>query len=823
MKPVALPSYLALCIAYTLTAMTHAESTRPNVPVTIFNNTNRVMYPVIRDVVNHQEKRIYIRGASGIPAHSQAKAIITGDMGDAGQILIFSQPPTNMPGEPTAAILHSKGIKDSDLGNIIYTQSLTDAFRADEPSQLLEYTIDGGVDTGNIDFDYSGVDELTIPFAIEATDNNGVAVRGYAGTTIDLDTMQSNLSALISGGLTGHYFSKNHKVGWNYYYNGQNPQALIKIPTAYNSFAEVGTSSYLVNPPQNNTKLVANVDGAPRVGTLWTSDVLTERWLGWLSSKYTGSSFNVPATDQVEQVIVPGEFATGCTGDSFCQSFAGTVQMVFDAAAANLKHRGVIIHGVNNFADARVVMTNLMGYSFSSDPKLPNYLPDNVRDAYKAIMRGAPTPADERNPNLTSQLHPSPAGSSAKYNLNVIDWFVHRLLGFYGYGFSIDDDRGNIRSPGTKLIITIGGPNGLPFNQPFDPIHQQTVIFGAGWSGISSGSDNYGDVTGALSTCKLGSAGAGSCFVGVDATHQNGKFNHVVAWLGGSSGSSLSLDLVSSSTDLGFTHCQVNNHGSAQINTHICSVINHDPTFPFFLTIPDPGAGGGSNGGGGNNPSTIFFPTGWGSFSSSDCPLNTNINGESIPSTKIGGIAGAVGFKLSQNGSCSFKAMDTSNNVFSYKASFTTASGALTCTQGCISSAAPVTFSTDKKTVTVTFPQPQQEGPAGTPSGGGGTFQIYLGRSQSGAVWTSVGPATTCKVDNFNPSSFSISFKTAQGCVLELSNSGSSSSAPADATFKLLPSDVTCVLTASKQSCRVAPVLNQQTKNVNLPDPDGTR
>ncbi|QAU24317.1 hypothetical protein EO087_10220 [Dyella sp. M7H15-1] len=651
------------CAAYCSVGAVYAADTRPDVDMTIFNNTSQTMYPVVRNASSGQEKRIYVHGANGVAANSQATVTIPGDMGDAGQILVFSQAPTNLPQEPSAADLEAHGSK-TPHGNVVLITPTPDAFREDHPNQLMEYTIDGGKDAGYIDYDYSGVNHLSLPVTLQATDDNDVAVMGYSGTTSSVADMQAKLQKLVNGTLTGHYFSNDKTVGWDFYQ--QDVGALIKIPTAYNSFVLADSSSYLVNPPKNGTMLVTSIDGQPIVGTPWVSDVLTERWLAWLNVNNGAGHFNVPAADGVEQVVVPGQFATGCQGDTFCNDFAKSVQKVFAAAASNLQQRGVI-SGVDNFASAKVVIENLLGYNFSSDPTLPNYLPDDIRDTYKSIMRGVPTPADEKNTEL---LHPDPAGPNAKYNLNVIDWFVHKVMGFYGYGFSIDDDRANIRSPGTRLIMTIGGSKGLSYDEMFNPDQQQVVIFGAGWTNISSGSQGE---PGALSGCKLDGNGAASCPVGIDGKHTDGVFNHVVASLGDAS---LSVDVVPSSTGLDFKNCAISHNDDNKIGPDICSVIKPDANNPFILVIPNPGAGGG--GGGGGTQENLAFANGWQAFSSVDkvCALNDKVNGSNAPSNNIGGTPGSIGFTQPNGSTCTFRGIDVNNNRFTYTLTSSTA----TCT-----------------------------------------------------------------------------------------------------------------------------------------------
>lgn len=93
-----------------------------------------------------------------------------------------------------------------------------------------------------------------------------------------------------------------------------------------------------------------------------------------------------------------------------------------------------------------------------------------LRDILKSVLRGVtdftkfteyegktriwyPNPGDPRG-NQTFNV----------YNLDPYVWFVHVILGFSGYGFSLDDDTADVGAGGAgELLLTIGGrPKGTP-------------------------------------------------------------------------------------------------------------------------------------------------------------------------------------------------------------------------------------------------------------------------------------------------------------------------------------------------------------------------
>ncbi|WP_373649965.1 beta strand repeat-containing protein [Schlesneria sp. DSM 10557] len=112
--------------------------------------------------------------------------------------------------------------------------------------------------------------------------------------------------------------------------------------------------------------------------------------------------------------------------------------------------------------------------SFAGNSLVPVLRQDQLRDALKSIMRGVsdfqqfPEFGTIQDPRSTSQWYPDPSKvllgalvnetqtTSNVFNLNPYVFFVHRVLGMNGYGFSVDDDTADVGSLGSNLQIAYG-------------------------------------------------------------------------------------------------------------------------------------------------------------------------------------------------------------------------------------------------------------------------------------------------------------------------------------------------------------------------------
>ncbi|MBL9172702.1 MAG: hypothetical protein JNL10_04135 [Verrucomicrobiales bacterium] len=115
-----------------------------------------------------------------------------------------------------------------------------------------------------------------------------------------------------------------------------------------------------------------------------------------------------------------------------------------------------------------------MGFIFDTDAR--RFSPDGlavsarIRDMIKSLLRGVSDfgayPEFDTNGHRIWYPNPSdPRGglSFNAYNLDPFVWFVHVVLGFSGYGFSLDDDTADVGAgEATQFLLTVSGPGGLP-------------------------------------------------------------------------------------------------------------------------------------------------------------------------------------------------------------------------------------------------------------------------------------------------------------------------------------------------------------------------
>jgi hypothetical protein len=135
----------------------------------------------------------------------------------------------------------------------------------------------------------------------------------------------------------------------------------------------------------------------------------------------------------------------------------------------------------------------LVGTTIGSDlGDLPNSnggasgLGGQIRDLIKSVLRGVWN--FEAVPESTQNWYPMPSKPTGAlafnpFNLDPYVWFIHRVLGMSGYGFSTDDDIANVGAGGipglppqspaaplpNNLVVAFGGTNKLPEPQQWFP------------------------------------------------------------------------------------------------------------------------------------------------------------------------------------------------------------------------------------------------------------------------------------------------------------------------------------------------------------------
>ncbi len=122
------------------------------------------------------------------------------------------------------------------------------------------------------------------------------------------------------------------------------------------------------------------------------------------------------------------------------------------------------------------ILANVLGCSVGKLPDLGGdfgTINTGVTNMIKSLLRGVV------DFNKDKVWYPDPSVQTGRrpfnvYNLNPFVWFVHKKLNLSGYGFSVDDDTGDVGADGaSKLAVSIGGTAGLPntkehtFDHPF--------------------------------------------------------------------------------------------------------------------------------------------------------------------------------------------------------------------------------------------------------------------------------------------------------------------------------------------------------------------
>ena len=121
-----------------------------------------------------------------------------------------------------------------------------------------------------------------------------------------------------------------------------------------------------------------------------------------------------------------------------------------------------------------------------------------IRDKIKSVLRGV-TDFTKYPDKIVDGKHvvwyPNPAAIKASgyagtqqfnvFNLDPYVWFIHSILNFTGYGFSVDDDASDIgASGGSEIMVVVTGSDGLPnknqwtVQAPFGPVTASCVYSG---------------------------------------------------------------------------------------------------------------------------------------------------------------------------------------------------------------------------------------------------------------------------------------------------------------------------------------------------------
>ncbi|MBV9875525.1 MAG: hypothetical protein JO025_12405 [Verrucomicrobia bacterium] len=123
-------------------------------------------------------------------------------------------------------------------------------------------------------------------------------------------------------------------------------------------------------------------------------------------------------------------------------------------------------------ANMGFIFTNTAKKSFDAD-----MVTSMIRDMIKSVLRGVtdftkfPDEIDSRGNHTSWYPNPAEAQGGQAFNVFNLDpfvWFVHVVLGFSGYGFSVDDDTADVGAGGaSQLQLTVTDTGGLKNTNPW--------------------------------------------------------------------------------------------------------------------------------------------------------------------------------------------------------------------------------------------------------------------------------------------------------------------------------------------------------------------
>jgi hypothetical protein len=137
-----------------------------------------------------------------------------------------------------------------------------------------------------------------------------------------------------------------------------------------------------------------------------------------------------------------------------------------------------------------------MGFIFTNEAKDTydgQMVTSMIRDMIKSVLRGVTDFTEfpdviDKDGNHT-QWYPDPSEAQGGkpfnvFNLDPFVWFVHVVLGFTGYGFSVDDDTADVGAGGaSKLQLTVTKTGGLKktdpwtIQAPFGPVENVSLYY----------------------------------------------------------------------------------------------------------------------------------------------------------------------------------------------------------------------------------------------------------------------------------------------------------------------------------------------------------
>lgn len=452
--------------------------------ITVYNNSDRVIYPVLSTSENATNEwirgcfrvddklypttsvyKLYVNEGTGIPANSSVTVTLPlySELStenyitwwNGGRVVLADSNERLRQEEDkkldTPAAVTCKG-DNTNCALSVYSSKVQ--FPENIYAQLSEYTFgDAVIPVGqkpllkpdNVGYNISYVDHVYLPIGIGPKSNPYI---GYSGSVQSLPTFAGALDAFM-GSEAGK--------GWPVYNLNS-----LKLPGGYNIFAQrEGVVPAIDNVPvkpasggvpvltvqkciagqctEDEKKNLHYGDAVQRMQNLWGSCV---NWGAEDLSAYVTETISCPADLATKMNAVKQFFAQNHqnylalhTGNT-CKT-ATPEKPVFTYMEA-LKH----IYGWVPFnegcgaGDNRLADTSIPGWTHAAIQ--PMYIHDLQYNYKQAAVQGNP-----------------------KLNFNPYVSFIHESLQMNAYGFSVDDAVGFMSELGDGLIFVVGGPKGL--------------------------------------------------------------------------------------------------------------------------------------------------------------------------------------------------------------------------------------------------------------------------------------------------------------------------------------------------------------------------
>jgi hypothetical protein len=452
--------------------------------ITVYNNSDRVIYPVLSTSENAKNEwirgcfrvddklypttsvyKLYVNEGTGIPANSSVTVTLplyselSADnyitWWNGGRVVLADKNERLRQEEDkkldTPAAVTCEG-KNTNCALSVYSSKVQ--FPENIYAQLSEYTFgDAVIPAGqkpllkpdNVGYNISYVDHVYLPIGIGPKNNPYI---GYSGSVQSLTAFADALGAFMGG---------DAGKGWPVYNLNS-----LKLPGGYNIFAQrEGVVPAIDNVPvkpasggvpvltvqkciagqctEDEKKNLHYGDAVQRMQNLWGSCV---NWGAEDLSAYVTETVSCPADMATKMDAVKQFFAQN--HQNYLALHAGNTcktstpeKPVFTYMEA-LKH----IYGWVPFnegcgaGDNKLADTNIPGWTHATIQ--PMYIHDLQYNYKQAAVQGNP-----------------------KLNFNPYVSLIHESLQMNAYGFSVDDAVGFMSELGDGLVFAVGGPKGL--------------------------------------------------------------------------------------------------------------------------------------------------------------------------------------------------------------------------------------------------------------------------------------------------------------------------------------------------------------------------